>query len=219
MQRAVDEVVLEAVVHEVLIELLGNVASHHAGLDLLARPLVRLTAELDDVAALALELTEADRVANGGGIAVDLGRKVQLDNIALLELAVTRTGDRVAGRGLGENVHRQALVFRAVLIDHALGNADHLELGHARADLLDDLLRGEVGQTIAFAQAGQLVFRLDLPQLGHDIARVDELGSRECVTDGLIDGHGRVEERRDADTELLAGDADGLEHILERIGL
>jgi len=57
---------------------------------------VRLTAELDNVAALALELTEADRVANGGGIAVDLGRKVQLDNIALLELAVTRTGDRVA---------------------------------------------------------------------------------------------------------------------------
>ena len=97
VQRAVDEVVLEAVVHEVLIELLGNVASHHAGLDLLARPLVRLTAELNDVAALALELTEADRVANGGGIAVDLGRKVQLDNVALLELAVTRTGDGVAG--------------------------------------------------------------------------------------------------------------------------
>ncbi len=97
VQRAVDEVVLEAVVHEVLIELLGNVASHHAGLDLLARPLVRLTAELDDVAALALELTEADRVANGGGIAVDLGRKVQLDNVALLKLAVTRTGDGMAG--------------------------------------------------------------------------------------------------------------------------
>jgi len=58
---------------------------------------VRLTAELNDVAALALELAEADRVANGGGIAVDLGRKVQLDNIAFLELAVTRTGDGMAG--------------------------------------------------------------------------------------------------------------------------
>ena len=219
MQRAVDEVVLEAVVHEVLIELLGNVASHHTGLDLLARPLVRLTAELDDVAALALELTEADRVANGGGIAVDLGRKVQLDNIAFLELAVAGAGDGMAGRGLGEDVHRQALVFRAVFIDHALGNADHLELGHARTNFLDDLLGGEVGKTVALAQAGKLVFRLDLPQLGHDIARVDEFCAGEGVANGLIDGHGRVEEGRNADAQLLAGHADGLEHVLERVGL
>ena len=64
---------------------------------LLHRPLMRLTAELDNVAAFALELTEADRVANGGGIAVDLGRKVQLDNVALLELAVAGAGDGMAG--------------------------------------------------------------------------------------------------------------------------
>ena len=125
----------------------------------------------------------------------------------------------MAGRGLGEDVHRQALVFRAVFIDHALGNADHLQLGHAGTDLLDDLLRSKVGKTVALAQAGQLVFRLDLPQLGHDIARVDELRAGERVTDGLIDGHGRVEERRDADAELLTGHADGLEHLLERVGL
>lgn len=37
-----------------------------------------------------------------------------------------------------------------------------------------------------------------------------------CVS---LDGHGRVEERRDADAELLTGHADGLEHILERVGL
>ena len=125
----------------------------------------------------------------------------------------------MAGGGLGEDVHRQALVFRAVLINHALRHTDHLQLGHAGADLLDDLLGGEVGKTVALAQAGKLVFRLDLPQLGHDIACVDEFRAGECVTDGLIDGHGRVEERRDADTELLAGDADGLEHVLERVGL
>ena len=219
MQRAVDEVVLEAVVHEVLIELLGNVASHHAGLDLLARPLVRLTAELDDLAALALELTEADRVADSGGVAVNFGGQVQLDNIALLELAVAGAGDRVAGGGLGEDVHRQALVLRAVFVDHALGNADHLELGHARTNFLDDLLRGKVGKAIAFTQAGQLVFGLDLPQLGHDIARIDELRTGEGVANGLIDGHGRVEEGRNADAQLLTGHADGLEHILERIGL
>ena len=219
MQRAVDEIVLEAVIDEVLIEFLCDIASHHAGLHLLTRPLMRLTAELDDVAALTLELSKADRIADGGGIAVDLGRQVQLDDVALLELAVAGAGNGVSRGRLGKDVHRKALILCAVFVDHALRHADHLKLGHAGANFLDNLLCRKIGQAIALTQAGKLVFGLDLPQLGHDIAGVDKFRAGERVADGLIDGHGRVEEGRDADAELLSGHADGLEDILEGIGL
>ena len=73
MQRPVDEVLCKAVVRIVLIEFFGNISGHDAGLDLLDRPAVGLTAELHDVAALAFQLAEADGIADGSGVAVDLG--------------------------------------------------------------------------------------------------------------------------------------------------
>ena len=77
---------------------------------------MRVAAELHDLLALALQLAKADGVADGGRIAVDLGGKIQLNDIPLLELAIGGTGDRVTGGCLREHVHGQALILSAVFI-------------------------------------------------------------------------------------------------------
>ena len=77
VEGTVNIVLLVAIVNEQLVETLCDIASFYAGLDLLFRPCVSLTAELHDIAALTFQLAQADGVADSRGVAIDLGRQVQ----------------------------------------------------------------------------------------------------------------------------------------------
>lgn len=135
------------------------------------------------------------------------------------KLPVGGTGNGVAGGGLGEDVHRQALVLGAVLIDDPLGDAHHLQLRHAGADFPDHLLGGQLGDAVSLPQAGNLALRLDGAQLHHDVAGVDDFRLGEGLPDGIHNGHRGVQVRGDAQAQLLPGDANGPEDVVEGVGL
>ena len=125
----------------------------------------------------------------------------------------------MTGGSLGEDVHGQAFVLSTVLINCLLCNTDHLQLGHTGTDSLDNFFGSDVGNTVTFAQASQLVLTLDGAQLNHDVTGVHDLSFGESFADSVEDGDGGIQVGSNTDAQLLAGNTQGLEDIVEGVGL
>ena len=219
MAGAVEVVVALAVLFVELDEALGDVGSEDAGLEMLFGPVVGVKTELDELALLGRKLAAADGQTDRRRVAADLRGEVELDDIAFLDHLVAGAGDRVTRRLLGEAVHRKTFVFRAVLVDALLGDADEFKLGLAGLELGHDRLGGELGDARSFADAGDFVRRLDAAQSEHDVVGPDDLGVRIGLADAVELNDVGVELGGDADADIVAGDAELLEDVLERLAL
>ena len=172
-----------------------------------------LQAELHDFAFAVSQLAHADGHADAGRIAVDLGREIQLHDIALLNLAVSRPRNGVPRRLLAEDVHRQPFVFRTVFVDDLLRDTHHLQLRQAGPDLADDLFGGDLRDPQPFANAGDLVFRLDAAQLDHNVVGPHDLAvGIAFLQTGQLDGIAD-QVSADPDLQLLALDANRVEYV------
>ena len=91
-ERPIDVIILEAAVHIMLDEALRDIAGQYAALTAFASRSGD-AAEQHDIAAKPSNFPRTTRVAMGRRIAVDLGRKIELNDVTLLEFAIGRTGD------------------------------------------------------------------------------------------------------------------------------
>lgn len=120
----------------------------------------------------------------------------------------------MAGRRLGEHIHRKAFILRTVFVHHPLRHAYHLKLRHAGLDLLDHLLAGKFRDAIAFPQAVDFIYALDGAQFNHNLVRTDDLRLRKRVAYALHDHNGGIQIARNSDAQLLSRDANRLEDIV-----
>ncbi len=117
----------------------------------------------------------------------------------------------------GEHIHGKALILSAVFIDNALRDTHGLKFGHARPNLLDHLLGGQVSDAVAFAKAGDLIVRLNQAQFHHDFVSTHNFGLRESGFDPLHGDDRGVQIGGHADAQFPACDTNRLEHIVESI--
>ena len=219
MARSVEVVGATSVLLVELDEALRYVGGENPRLDLFLRPVVRLEAELHEIALLGRELAAADGKPDGRGVPAHLGREVELHDVAVFDRLVARARDRVARRLLGEAVHREPLVLRAVLVDALLRDAHELEFRLAGSELRHHRLRREIGDARRLADAGDLVRALDAAESEHDVVRPDDLRLRERLPEAVELHDVGVELRRDADSDVLSRDAELREYVPVGLGL
>ncbi len=107
---------------------------------------------------------------------MDAGAKIELDDVASLDLAIARTADGVAAGFPGENVLRQTLILRSLSIDDLLRHAGNLKLSQTWLEPGDDAIGGGTRNAESFLQAGDFRWRFDGPLLKNNIIGLNDLG-------------------------------------------
>ena len=122
----------------------------------------------------------------------------------------------MTGGCLGEYVHGKTLVLCTVLVNNSLCNADHLKLGNAGLKVLDNLIGCKLDNTEALTDTSKLVLALDLTKCYHDVVALNDLSLGIGRLKALVDRESAFNVAAETDLDMLAGNTDRLEYVIER---
>ena len=183
----------QAVADVDLVELVGDVLAHGAGLDQLDAGAVHLDVDVPQTQRLLVGLAEEQRALEGGVVAGGHREGVQRQDVVLLHLP---GGGPVVGAvgvdaGLEPHPGVAHLAVREGLRDlagHGLGAGQrHLELLHTGVDGVLDRLAADVADPCALLDHRDLLGGLDHPLAHRVLGDVDQLGAGEGVLEAAQD--------------------------------
>ena len=157
---------------------LVDVAAAHARVHRVDRGELRLQDRVVDRLLLVAHMAERHGARHVGMVALEHRARVHRDEVALLDDRIARDAVALGAVAAGDDDRVERIAVRAELAHVELDLQRDLALGHALADIRQDVLKGRVGDRLRVADLADLLLAL------HDALRADRVVQRR-VEHGL----------------------------------